>query len=103
MLMAITNQRALVMVIVAVAVFATLVITPSAEQANSEGPPTFEVDSAWPTIPDDWVLGEVTSIAVDSRDHVWVLHRPRSIPEEQRSGAAPPVLEFDTSGQLLGR
>jgi DNA-binding beta-propeller fold protein YncE len=48
------------------------------------------------------VLGEVTSIAVDSRDHIWVLHRPRSIPAEQRAQAAPPVLEFDTAGQLLG-
>jgi DNA-binding beta-propeller fold protein YncE len=56
----------------------------------------------WPTIPNDWVLGEVTSIAVDSRDHIWVLHRPRSIPAEKRAQAAPPVLEFDSGGRLLG-
>ena len=24
--------------------------------------PTFQVDPAWPTIPNDWVLGEVSSI-----------------------------------------
>ena len=65
-------------------------------------PPTFQVDPGWPTIPNDWVLGEVSSIAVDSRDHIWVLHRPRSIPAAQREKAAPPVLEFDTSGKLLG-
>ena len=65
-------------------------------------PPTFQVDPGWPTIPNDWVLGEVSSIAVDSRDHIWVLHRPRSIPAAQRENAAPPVLEFDTSGKLLG-
>lgn len=65
-------------------------------------PPTFQVDPTWPTVPNNWVLGEVTSIAVDSRDHIWVLHRPRSIPAEQRAQAAPPVLEFDTAGQLLG-
>ena len=64
-------------------------------------PPTFQVDPSWPTIPNDWVLGEVSSISVDSRDHIWVLHRPRSIPEAQRAKAAPPVLEFDTSGKLL--
>ena len=63
--------------------------------------PTFQVDPAWPAIPNDWVLGEVSSISVDSRDHIWVLHRPRSIPEPQRAKAAPPVLEFDTSGKLL--
>ncbi len=60
------------------------------------------MDPNWPTVPNNWVLGEVTSIAVDSRDHIWVLHRPRSIPEERRASAAPPVLEFDTTGKLLG-
>jgi DNA-binding beta-propeller fold protein YncE len=59
------------------------------------------VDRAWPVVPNGWVLGEVTSIAVDSRDHIWVLHRPRSIPAESRDKAAPPVLEFDTAGKLL--
>jgi DNA-binding beta-propeller fold protein YncE len=71
------------------------------QQASTLRPPTFQVDSTWPTIPNNWVLGEVSSIAVDSRDHIWVLHRPRSIPEAQRSQAAPPVLEFDTAGKLL--
>jgi DNA-binding beta-propeller fold protein YncE len=65
-------------------------------------PPAFQVDPAWPVVPGNWVLGEVTSIAVDSRDHVWVLHRPRSIPAERRAQAAPPVLEFDAAGKLLG-
>jgi hypothetical protein len=63
--------------------------------------PEFQVDPAWPSIPNNWVLGEVTSISVDRRDHVWVLHVPQSIPEAQRASAAPPVLEFDTAGKLL--
>jgi hypothetical protein len=82
--------------------FTLLVLTAGVLQASGQGPPTFEVDASWPTIPNDWVLGEVTSIAVDSDDHVWVLHRPRTIPEEQQAQAAPPVLEFDLEGQLLG-
>ena len=81
---------------------ATLVLATIAVAAQSPlRPPTFQVDPGWPTIPNDWVLGEVSSISVDSRDHIWVLHRPRSIPEAQRAKAAPPVLEFDTSGKLL--
>ena len=64
-------------------------------------PPSFTVDPASPSIPNNWVLGEVTSIATDSRDHIWVLHRPRSIPAEKRAQAAPPVLEFDSTGKLL--
>jgi hypothetical protein len=63
--------------------------------------PQFEVDPKWPTIPNNWVLGEVTSISVDKQDHIWVLHVPQSIPEAQRAMAAPPVLEFDQSGKLL--
>jgi DNA-binding beta-propeller fold protein YncE len=73
-----------------------------AQQTGTLKPPMFQVDPAWPSIPNNWVLGEVTSIAVDARDHIWVLHRPRSIPEAQRGNAAPPVLEFDTAGKLLG-
>ena len=36
-----------------------------------------------------------------SRDHVFMLHRPNTIPEAQRSQAAPPVLEFDAAGKFV--
>ena len=74
----------------------------AAQQPRVARVPVFQVDAGWPSVPNDWVLGEVTSIAVDSRDHIWVLHRPRSIPADRRANAAPPVLEFDASGKLLG-
>jgi hypothetical protein len=70
-------------------------------QSGSSSPPEFIVDPTWPTIPNDWVLGEVTSVAVDRNDNVWVLHVPQSIPEEERAQAAPPVLQFDPEGNLL--
>jgi hypothetical protein len=63
--------------------------------------PTFEVVAGWPTIPNNWVLGEVSSVAVDGKDHVWVLHRPRSVAADRRANAAPPVLEFDATGRLI--
>src|SRR5215467_5433360 len=63
--------------------------------------PQFSVDPNWPLMPNNWVLGEVTSISVDRNDHIWVLHVPQSIPEAQRANAAPPVLEFDAAGKLL--
>jgi hypothetical protein len=90
----------------AVCVAATLAVLLScggrvlAQQASLRAP-EFKVDPSWPTIPNNWVLGEVTSISVDSKDHVWVLHVPQSIPEAQRANAAPPVLEFDAAGKLL--
>ena len=40
--------------------------------------PRFRVDPSWPMpLPDNWVIGQIGGIAVDSRDHVWVLQRPR--------------------------
>jgi DNA-binding beta-propeller fold protein YncE len=63
--------------------------------------PVFEVDPSWPKIPNNWTLGHVASVAVDGRDHVWLLHRPNTIPEDKRGSAAPPVLEFDASGKFV--
>jgi DNA-binding beta-propeller fold protein YncE len=85
----------------AAAVLALPLVVPIASAQQAAAVPAFEVDPDWPSVPNNWVLGEVTSIAVDADDDVWVLHRPRSIPEAQRAQAAPPVLEFDASGQLL--
>src|SRR5262245_23888145 len=76
-------------------------VAPVRAQQSTLHAPEFRVDPAWPSIPNNWVLGEVTSISVDRKDNVWVLHVPQSIPEAQRANAAPPVLEFDASGKLL--
>jgi len=64
--------------------------------------PSYRHDPSWPPpLPNDWVIGVPTSVAVDARDHVWVLHRPRTAPEEQRDRAAPPVIEFDADGAFV--
>jgi DNA-binding beta-propeller fold protein YncE len=73
----------------------------STPTADVGGFPTFELDPSWPELPNNWVLGECSSVAVDGRDHIWVLHRPRTVPEEQRDNAAPPVLEFDDTGMFV--
>ena len=65
------------------------------------GAPVFELDPSWPAVPDRWVLGEVSSIGVDDRGRILLLHRPRSAPPAERSRAAPPVLEFDIAGNFL--
>ncbi|HXD75195.1 MAG TPA: hypothetical protein VN628_15705 [Vicinamibacterales bacterium] len=82
------------------AVLAIACLLPAHTGAQTKAP-VFEVDPHWPQVPNNWVLGETTSISVDSHDHIWVLHVPQSIPEAQRANAAPPVLEFDQSGKLL--
>jgi glyoxylase-like metal-dependent hydrolase (beta-lactamase superfamily II) len=68
-------------------------------------PPTYAVDPFWPKpLPNHWIIGAVAGVAVDSRDHVWLTHRPSTLqPNELRSmwKAAPPVLEFDADGVLV--
>ena len=72
-------------------------------EPEAAGPsyPTFELDPGWPALPNDWITGEVSSVSVDRRDHVWVLHRPLTVPEADRDNAAPPVLEFDDTGAFV--
>ncbi len=73
-------------------------------QASPEAP-MFEVDPGWLKLPENWVLGQGSAVAVDRHDHVWILHRPRYVGTlyEQPAGktASPPVLEFDADGQFI--
>jgi DNA-binding beta-propeller fold protein YncE len=70
----------------------------SAESAAPERP-IFQVDPAWPTIPNGWSLGQVSSAAADANDHIWMLHRSRVIRKGQKTG--PPVMEFDAAGRYV--
>ncbi|CAH2604463.1 conserved exported protein of unknown function [Rhodovastum atsumiense] len=68
--------------------------------ARAAEAPHLQVDPSWPKpLPHGWVLGEVSGVATDARDHVWIIHRPHSVPAGQP--AAPPVIEFDPEGRLL--
>ena len=82
------------------------VAMPAAQRRTSgRKVPTFQVDPFWPKpLPNHWILGAVVGVAVDRRDHVWIVHRPSTLqPNETRSiwKAAPPVLEFDAAGTLV--
>lgn len=61
--------------------------------------PVFQVDPNWLQMPNDWVLGEVTAVAVGRQDTIWVLHRYRTVKPEFKP--APPVLQFDGSGKFI--
>jgi DNA-binding beta-propeller fold protein YncE len=64
--------------------------------------PAYQVDTTWPPpLPNGWVLGDASSVAVDRSNHVYILHRPRTVPPEKRDHAAPAVLEFDAAGKFV--
>src|SRR6267142_5852714 len=77
--------------------------------------PKFRYDPTFPQpLPEKWAIGAIGGMAVDSHDHIWVLHRPSPLEKNERfAGAAmtppradccipaPPVLEFDQDGKLL--
>jgi DNA-binding beta-propeller fold protein YncE len=76
--------------------------------------PKFEVDPFWPKpLPNNWVIGSSIGVSVDAQDHVWMIHRPDTLVGSETAGAgnaptgtcctaAPPVLEFDQAGNLVG-
>ena len=92
---------------------ATAVIVNAEGAARSGGVPQFQVDPFWPKpLPNHWILGQVSGIATDKYDRIWVVHRPTTLTPRERAAeqnppeakccvAAPPVLVFDTSGNLL--
>ena len=80
--------------------FATLQALAAVAQAQQM--PVFEVEPDWPKpLPYNWMLGHVPSVAVDSRDHVFILTRPNTLEPELRARAAPPVVEFDADGTFV--
>ncbi|HXD19757.1 MAG TPA: hypothetical protein VN654_22235 [Vicinamibacterales bacterium] len=73
----------------------------AARAQGQSGMPVFQLDPGWPKLPNNWVVGIVSAVTVDSRDHVWILHRPRTVAADLKERAAPPVLEFDADGKFV--
>ena len=80
---------------------------------NSSDGTDFEFDPMWPKpLPNNWTLGNVVGVDVDSNDHIWIVHRPGSL-TAQEAGAdadpplaeccrsAPPVIEFNQEGDVI--
>ncbi len=65
--------------------------------------PSYKVDADWPKqLPNNWIMGQVSGIAVDREDHVWVLQRPGSNAKDDLAAAqnppAIPVLLCSAAG-----
>ena len=85
-----------------------------AHAAGTVTAPRFEVEPLWPKpLPNHWIMGNVIGLTVDANDHIWLVHRGASLERMETYAqatpqaadccvAAPPVLEFDEEGTLIG-
>ena len=97
----------------ALAVALTIPTTFDDARAAQAGVPRFEPDPYWPKpLPNNWMLGQVSGIYVDSHDHIWVTSRPRTLDNNDKYAAlnppqadccipAPPIIEFDQAGNFI--
>src|SRR5262245_61317285 len=104
----------LVAVLVALGIAQQLLERTAAAQSKAAvQAPRFEVDPMWPKpLPNHWLLGNTIGVGVDSRDHIFIIHRGATLEEKEVYASAnppasecclpaPPVLEFDAEGNLV--
>jgi DNA-binding beta-propeller fold protein YncE len=112
-------RRAFAVAVLTAAAVAVSQWHPAAGQRGSQAPPkdgetpVFEFDATWPKpLPKNWTVGSVNGVAVDTKDHIWIVHRPRTLsfgenaaasnpPQGECCVSAPPVLEFDQAGNVV--
>ena len=110
-----TNGRFVLVLVVLTAAGVLVARELAGQSRNSVQAPYFEVDPLWPKpLPNHWVLGSTIGVSVDERDHVWIIHRSSATlgnnekglelnpPTGECCAGAPPVLEFDPEGNLVG-
>lgn len=87
----------------------------AATQAQTVRAPRFEVDPMWPKpLPNQWILGSTIGLGIDSKDHVFIIHRGDSTLDQRTEAgaaanppvgsccrAAPPIIEFDPEGNVV--
>src|SRR6266576_6304537 len=107
-----TTGAALVAAIIALGAGQAVLQNKADAQRTNVQAPMFEVDPFWPK-PFSGLLGMAIGVWVDEQDYVWIIHRSSATLHNNEKGAelnppiaeccrgAPPVLEFDTDGNLL--
>ncbi len=92
-----------------------VIVCAAAMTGIAQAPPQWGVDPLWPQpLPNHWILGSVTGVAVDAGGRVWVAHRGAASMNLRTENAldatpkgaeyccasAPPLLAFTLDGKL---
>jgi hypothetical protein len=108
-----TGRKSLLTLLAVAAAIPALACGSHASDTPPAGGVRYQVDPFWPKpLPNNWIIGQVSGLAVDDRDHVWIIHRPASLTPEEAAAAqkpptamccipAPPVIEFDPEGNVV--
>ena len=101
----------IVLTLFASTAFASLYI---AGEAQAQTALSYLFDPTWPKpLPNNWKIGGVTGLAVDSNDNVWAYNRPNDLTSlELRAEPTPPIsvccvrppsmIHFDRAGNVIG-
>ena len=93
---------------------AAFVISHTIESVQAQTAPGYFMDPTWPKpLPNNWKMGGVTGLAVDSDDNVWVYNRPNDLTAlELRAELTPPIaaccvrppsmIHIDRAGNVIG-
>ena len=84
----------------------------AAATLQPQSAPTFQVDPAWPKMPDKLFIGPVRGLAVDKNDHIWIVEDSSGTANDIKGAAAnpptaeccipaPQVMEFDAAGNYI--
>jgi hypothetical protein len=82
--------------------------------AQEQTVPKFKFDPDWPKpLPNKWKIGEVTGLAIDKDDTVWLFQRPATVTDVEIEAEldppladccirAPSMIHIDKSGNVIG-
>ena len=102
------------LVLVALVASAAMLASCTMDDGGAQTQPGYSFDPTWPKdLPNNWKIGGITGLAVDSNDNVWAYNRPNDLTSiELHAELTPPVAEccvrppsmihFDREGNVIG-
>src|SRR5688572_12227686 len=70
---------AAVIAVLAIAQYSLQTVARAQENGSANRAGIYQIDPLWPKpLPNNWVLGSTVGLAIDARDHVFIVHRGQS-------------------------